>query len=111
MITPVHAPARVQCERRLLFHVRQDVRAAGGFDHVVQETEAATGVDVSERARLAPEDEQRLRTRAAPSARADVCQLPLDAIGEGVARRFDADTSAERADGLGDVGQAPVIYR
>ena len=41
--------------------VGEDVDAAGGLEHVVQESAAAAGVDVAQRSALAAEDQQRAR--------------------------------------------------
>ena len=58
--------------------VGEDIGAARGLEHVVQEAAAAAGVDVPQRAALAAEDEQRPRLwRAGRSRRTR--EPPLDA--------------------------------
>ena len=94
--------------QRLLLRVGQDVLAAGGLEHVVQEAYAAARVDASERPRLAAEHEQRLRPRALRDPSANIGELCLDARRQRVRRRVDPDARAEAADRLRDVGQPAV---
>ncbi len=77
----------------------------------MQKAEAAARIDVSERTALSAKDQQRLRSWALGHARSDIGQLALDLGRQGIGVRGHADASAERPDGLGDVGQTLVCIR
>src|SRR5207248_2458367 len=93
---------------RLSFDVADGIGAARRFEHVVQKSVAAAGVDAAQRSRFASKDEQRLRARAARDPGADRAELPLDAIGQLLRLRRESNLRAEGSNGLRDVAQPAV---
>ncbi len=107
----VRTPRQDQLRRRLhrlALQVREDVRSARRLYHVVDEADAAAGIDAPQRHGLALEDDQRPRPAQAGHALGDRGDACLDTGRQIVGRPLAADARAERADRDRDVGQAGV---
>ena len=81
-----------------LIDVGEDVDAARGLEHVVQEAASAAGVDVAQRAALAAEHQQRRAASAAAGVRCRTAAMrALDARGDRVGLRRRARSARPSA--------------
>src|SRR5262249_26709623 len=96
---------------RLARDVAEHVIATRDLEHVVEEADAAAGVEIANGAWLAAEDEQRARTRFTGDSRAYGVELSADRGDElrrGVVR---VGPRAERGDRRQDVGESAMHER